>query len=422
MDLDDSSSVRSFRTQVQQFLREWLPSDWQGSGALEEDARADFLVRWRQALVDQRWLAPTWPTEYGGGALGQAEAAVLQEEFVRAGVPVLPHPSDQFAFVLIGPTLLHWGTQEQKEYFLPRMITGEHRWAQGYSEPGAGSDLFNLSTRGELVDNTWVVNGQKVWQTDGQYANWIFALVRTEPDAGRSKGISMLLLPIDQPGIEVRTIRTMTGKEEFCEVFFTDARTAAENIIGPRGAGGQVALTLLGFERGSASGALYASFRIELDRLIAMVKERGRATDPDIRQRLAWCHVRVEMLKYLGLRNLAGALAGAPPGPESSIIKLYESEYHSVVTELALDVVGMDAVAHQGAPGIASLGPDPLGTPNSPAAWINQYLTARAATIYGGSSQVQRNTIGERVLGLPREPRPASATTVSDASTGRTGR
>jgi alkylation response protein AidB-like acyl-CoA dehydrogenase len=409
MDLDDSVTARAFREEVRSFLADWLPAEWAGSGALVDDDRAAFLVRWRETLVVQRWLAPTWPTEYGGGGLGQAEAAVLQEEFVRHGVPVLPHPSDTFAFVLIGPTMLHWGSEKQKSYFLPRMITGEHRWAQGYSEPGAGSDLFNLSTRGALVGDEWVVNGQKAWQTDGHYANWIFALVRTEPDAQRSKGISMLLLPIDQPGIEVRTIRTMTGKEEFCEVFFNDARTTADNIIGPRGAGGQVALTLLGFERGSASGALYASYRIELDRLIALVKERGRDRDPLIRQRVAWCHCRVEMLKYLGLRNLAGALSGEPPGPESSFIKLYESEYHSTLTDLALDVLGVDALAFQGRPGIASLGPDPLGAPSSSAAWLNQYLTARAATIYGGSSQVQRNTIGERVLGLPREPREAVA-------------
>ena len=201
----------------------------------------------------------------------------------------------------------------------------------------------------------------------------------------------------------------MTGKEEFTKVFFSDARTAANNIEGPRGAGAKVALTLLGFERGSATGALYASYRIELDRLVELVKERGKADDPVVRQRLAWCHTKVEMLKYLGLRNLAGALNGEPPGPESSIIKLYESEYHAEVTQLAMDVLGMEALALQGARGMATLGPDPLGAPNSSAAWINQFLTARAGTIYGGSSQIQRNTLAERVLGLPREQRPDRA-------------
>ena len=403
-----SSDVSSdeFRQQVQDFFRRVLPADWRGYGALPEGERDVFCADWREIMRKERYLAPTWPEEYGGGGLGLAEQSILQEELVRHGLPTIPHPSDRFAFILIGPTLLHWGTPEQKADFIPKMISGEHRWAQGYSEPDAGSDLFNLSTRGVLDGEEWVVNGQKVWQTDGQYANWIFALVRTEPEASRGAGISMLLIPMDQPGVENRTIRSMTGHEEFSEVFFSDARTSADNIVGPRGAGAKVALTLLGFERGSASGATYAGYRIELDRLIELVKERGLAQDQVVRQRLAWCHCRVEMLKYLGMRTLAGALSGEPPGPESSILKLYESEYHSRVTELAMDVLGMEGLVLSGEPGIATLGPDPLGAPNSPAAWINQYLTARAATIYGGSSQIQRNTLGEQVLGLPREPRP----------------
>lgn len=395
-----------FVRRVRAFLRAELPDDWAGIGALPPAERTAFASRWREALRRERLLAPTWPVEHGGGGLGLAEQATLQAEFVRAGVPVLPYETDQFAFTLIGPTLLHWGTEEQKAHFLPRMLTAEHRWAQGYSEPGAGSDLFALSTRGTLVGDEWVVNGQKVWQTAAQEANWIFALVRTEPDQPRGKGISMLLIPVDQPGVEVRPIRTMTGDAEFCEVFFTDARTAADHIVGPRGAGGQVALTLLGFERGSASGALYAGYRIELDRLIELVHDRGLSTTEWVRDRIAWLHCRLEMLRFLGERNLAGALSGAPPGPESSIIKLYESEYHAAVTELALELLGADALAWRGEPGVAQLGPDPLGSPSSPAAWERQFLTARAATIYGGSSQIQRNTLGEQVLGLPREPRP----------------
>jgi alkylation response protein AidB-like acyl-CoA dehydrogenase len=410
-----SATTDEFREQVKKFFRSNLPEDWRGYGALPEQDREAFCADWREIMRKERYLAPTWPEEYGGGGLGLAEQAVIQEELVRHGLPTIPHPSDRFAFILIGPTLLHWGTPEQKAHFLPAMISGEHRWAQGYSEPDAGSDLFSLTTKGELDGGEWVVNGQKVWQTDGQYANWIFALVRTEPEASRGAGISMLLLPIDQPGVEVRTIRSMTGKEEFSEVFFSDARTAADNIVGPRGAGAKVALTLLGFERGSASGATYASYRIELDRLIELIKERGLAQDQVVRQRLAWCHCRLEMLKYLGMRTFAGALSGEPPGPESSILKLYESEYHAKVTELAMDVLGMEGLVLSGDPGVETLGPDPLGSPNSPAAWINQYLTARAATIYGGSSQIQRNTLGEQVLGLPREPRPA----VDDSATAR---
>lgn len=396
----------AFVERVQAFLARELGPDWRGVGALEPEARRAFVRRWREALREEGLLAPTWPVEYGGGGLELAEQAALQAELVRAGVPVLPYDTDQFAFTLIGPTLLHWGTPEQKERFLPRMVTAEDRWAQGYSEPGSGSDLFSLSTRAVLEGDQWVVNGQKVWQTAAQDANWIFALVRTEPDQPRGRGISMLLIPLDQPGVEVRPIRTITGEDEFCEVFFTDARTPADHVVGPRGAGAKVALTLLGFERGSASGALYASYRIELDRLVEMVQQRGLDTQEWVRDRIGYFHCRLEMLRLLGERNLAGALSGAPPGPESSIIKLYESEYHAQVTELALELLGDDAWCWRGDPGVAHLGPDPLGSPSSPASWVRQFMTARAATIYGGSSQIQRNTLGEQVLGLPREPRP----------------
>lgn len=408
MTLLDSSSPEDFRARLRDHLAERLPADWAGMGALDPESRQRFLVSWREELRESRLLAPTWPVEYGGGGLGLAEQAIIGEEFVRAGVPALPHPNDNFSFVLFGPTLLRWGSEEQKAFFLPRMISGEHRWAQGYSEPDAGSDLFNLRTRARVDGDQWVVDGQKTWQTDGQYANWIFALVRTEPDTPGGKGISMLMLPVDQPGIEVRPIRTMTGKAEFTEVFFDGATTSLANIVGPRGHGARVAMTLLGFERASASAALYAGYRIELDRLVSLMRDRGADRDPVVRQRLAWCHGKVEMLKHLGRRILDEALEGGSPGAESSFLKLYESEYHAEVTQLAVDVLGMDATVWRGEPGVASLGPDPLGSSGSPAAWINQYLTSRAALIYGGSTQMQLNTIGERVLDLPREERPTA--------------
>ena len=406
---DGTDGTDGFVARVREFLRAELGEDWAGIGALTPQDREVFRERWRDALRREGLLAPTWPVEYGGGGLGLAEQAALQAELVRAGAPVLPYDTDQFAFTLIGPTLLHWGTPEQKAHFLPRMVTAEDRWAQGYSEPGAGSDLFALTTRAVLEGDEWVINGQKVWQTAAHQANWIFALVRTEPDQPRGRGISMLLIQIDQPGVEVRPIRTITGEEEFCEVFFTDARTPADHVVGPRGDGAKVALTLLGFERGSASGALYAGYRIEFDRLLELVRERSLDSIDWVRDRIAWFHCRLEMLRFLGERNLAGALSGAPPGPESSIIKLYESEYHAQLTEFAMEVLGSDALAWRGEPDVAQLGPDPLGSPSSPAAWTRQFLTARAATIYGGSSQIQRNTLGEQLLGLPREPRPAEA-------------
>ncbi len=398
-----------FRQRVRAFLSSNLPAGWAGIGALTESERADFLPSWREILHEHRYLGISWPVAYGGAGLTAAEQHVVQEEFVRAGVPLLPLPSDLFNLALLGPTLLVCGTENQKQHFIPRMLHGEYRFAQGFSEPDAGSDLFALRTRAVLVDGEWVINGQKVWQTDADAANWLFILARTEPEAARTKGISMLLVPMEQPGVLVRPIRTMTGEAEFCEVFFDDARAAAAHVVGGRGGGAAATMTLLGFERGAASGSLYAEYRIELERLVRLSRDHGREHDPEIRQRLGWCHTQVEAIRLLSHRALTRAQEGRPPGPESSLIKLHETTYHAVVTELAMDVLGPAGLVRTGAPAVSSLGPDPLGAPNTPAAWQHVYMTSRAATIYGGSSQIQRNTLGERVLGLPKETRPEPA-------------
>ncbi|MFC0533975.1 acyl-CoA dehydrogenase family protein [Phytohabitans kaempferiae] len=403
MDPTRDPDVKRFRESVRDFLARHLPSNWAGFGALDPDDRPDFCRRWREVLQRNGYLGISWPREYGGAGLSILEQSVLQEEFARAGAPLLPMPNDSFGLNLIGPTLLKWGTEQQKSYFIPKILSGEHRWAQGYSEPEAGSDLFGLRTRAALEDGVWVVNGQKIWQTAGDTANWIFILARTEPDESRHRGLSMLLVPIDQPQVEVRPIRTMVGHHEFCEVFFSDATTSADNLVGPRGEGARVALTLLGYERGSASGAVYAKFQIELERLIELIRERGLADDPIVRDRLADCWSRLQGIRHLGLRILIAAANGNQPGPESSLFKLCTSEYHATVTEFALDVLGMDATVCSGAGAVGLRGADPLGSPNSPAAWQDGYLSARAGTIYGGSSQIQRNTIAEHVLGLPRD-------------------
>lgn len=406
MSVSLGTELEAYRSNVLGFLKERLPADWRGMGSLKPHERSEFQHRWRRELLEHGYLGVTWPKKYGGAGHGPAEEFILQEECARVGAPTYPLPSDIFAFKLIGPTLLLRGTEDQKSHFLPRALSGEYRFAQGFSEPEAGSDLFALRTRAELDAGGWVINGQKTWQTDGLAANWIFILARTEPQAPKAKGISMLLVPIDQPGVVVRPIRTMTGEEEFCEVFFDDARTAQANLVGTRGEGASIAMTLLGFERGAPTGSLHIEFEIEVMRLAQLAREHGRENDAVIRQRLAWCYSKVEILRYLTMRVLAAAIAGDPPGPESSIIKLYESQYHSRATELAMDILGPSAMARSGDPAVASLGPDPYGSPNSANAWQNVYMTARAATIYGGSSQIQRTTLGERVLGLPKEPRP----------------
>jgi alkylation response protein AidB-like acyl-CoA dehydrogenase len=404
VDLTFPPEAEAFRSRIRAFLRDNLPPDWPGIGALDDEERLEFGRRWREIVAREGLLAVAWPREYGGGGMGPLEQFVLAEEFVTAGVPLRPLPGDQHGLSLIGPTILQSGTEEQRRFFLPRILSGEHRWAQGYSEPDAGSDLASLRTRAQLVGDQWVVNGQKTWQTTGDAANWIFVLARTAPDAPRHAGLSLLLLPIDQPGVEVRPIRTLTGHAEFCEFFFTDARADADHVVGGVHNGWTTAMTLLGFERGASVAATAAAARVELDRLATLIRRHGKDGDALVRQRFAWCLCRVQILRLLALRTLTRLLADGRTGPESSILKLYVSQYQQRVTELAMDVLGLDGTVQSGRGAVAHLGPDPLGGSDDPAAWETVFLTTRAATIYGGSSQIQRNVLGERVLGLPREP------------------
>ena len=406
MDLRYTPAQHEYREYVRSVISANLPTQWSGIGGLVADQRAAFIPWWREVLRSNGLLAPGWPTEYGGGGLGVIEQSIVAEELVRAGLPQHPLPNDAAGFVLLGPTVLHWGTPAQKSYFLERTISAEIRWAQGYSEPEAGSDLFNLRTRATLDVDTWVINGQKTWQTAGLSANWIFALVRTDPGAERSKGLSFMLIPLEQPGVEVRGIKNMAGETELAEVFFTDARTSADNVIGGVNNGAKVALTLLGFERGASGVAAAAAARIELDRLAQLVRAKGLHADQLVRQRIAQCRTEVHVMHCLALRNVSVAAAGLPPGPESSITKLLASEYRKRVTELAVEVLGMEALAPAGVPAIVPLAHQPLGLdPLSSSAWVSDFLHARPGTVYGGSSEMQRNTIGEQVLGLPREPR-----------------
>jgi hypothetical protein len=336
--------------------------------------------------------------------LSPLETVVLAEEFTKAGVP-LGIVNDVFSIAMVGNTLLEWGTDEQKRHYLPRILSGEDRWCQGYSEPNAGSDLGNLGCRAALDGDEWIINGQKIWTSAGHLANWIFLLTRTDPTVPKHRGISFLLVPMDQPGVEVRPIKMISGESEFNEVFFTDARTRKDQVIGGVNNGWAVAMTLLGYERGEAAATIPIEFRMELDRLLAFAKERGRSGDPLIRQRLAWAYSKVEIMRYLGMRTLTGYLAGNSPGPESSISKLYWSEYHQALTELATHIIGVEAVVPSGRPPSTAFRTDDPGAPNTTASWSGVFLHARAETIYAGTSQVQRNILGEMVLGLPKEPR-----------------
>ncbi len=386
------------------FLKRELPVGWRGVGALSSEEREEFLITWRKKLVDAGLLGLSWPTEYGGAGMNLVDQSEVQRIFTEVGAPLLPAASDANGFALLGPTILAWGSEEQKRYFLPRILSGEHRWAQGYSEPDAGSDLFALRTKATLTDGEWVVDGQKVWTSHGQHANWLFTLVRTDPQAPKAKGLSFLLVPMEQPGVLVRTIRTMTGATEFCEVFLDSARTKAEHIIGKPGDGAKIGLALLGYERSTAAAGKYVGYAIEFRRLCRLAADHGLIDDRAIRQELARAYTKIEIMNELGRASIASAARGEQPGAESSILKMYESHYHQLSTELAMRILGGDGILREGQPGQGGTSPEPLGSPDSTYAWQDQFMMARAKTIYGGSVQIQRNTIGERILGLPREP------------------
>ena len=399
-----TAEADAYREKVQAFLAEKLPSGWGGIGKLEGQELTDFVKDWRKTLYEGGYLAPGWPTEYGGGGLSALEQVILAEEFTRAGVPT-GGPNDVFGIQMLGNTLLQWGTEEQKKRYLPRILSGEDTWCQGYSEPNAGSDLSNVGLKATLDGDEWVLNGQKIWTSAGHLADHIFTLARTDPDAPRHKGISFLLVDMRQPGIEVRPIKMISGDSEFNEVFYTDATTPKDEVVGGVNNGWAVAMTLLGYERGEAAATAPIRYQAEIDRLIALAREHGRIDDPVIRQRLAWAYGMVQIMRYNGMRVLTTFLKGHHPGPDGAISKLYWSEYHKLLTELAVDILGTDALVPTGRHPSSAFQTDDAGAPNSSNSWVSTFLNARAGTIYAGSSQIQRNIIGEMVLGLPKEPR-----------------
>ena len=404
MDPTYSKEADEFRARIQQFLKENLPDGWSGIGALEREEILAFQDDWRQKLAANGLLAPSWPAEYGGGGMTELEQVILAEEFTKAGAPT-GGSNDAFSIQMVGNTILHWGTPEQKEQFLPRIISGEDVWCQGYSEPDAGSDLGGLGCRAVLDGDEWIISGQKIWTSAGQLANWIFVLCRTDPDAPKHRGISFLLCPMDQDGVEVRPIEMLSGDADFNETFFTEARTHKDNVIGEVNGGWGVAMTLLGYERGEAAATTPIAFRSEWDKLVELAKENGKIDDPVIRDRLAKLFTEVEIMRLMGMQTLTKFLAGGHPGPGESTFKLYWSEYHRRITELAVDILGPAAMTPEGI-AKTSFGSDLVGAANDAASWVGTFYNARAGTIYAGTSEVQRNIIGEMVLGLPKEPKP----------------
>jgi alkylation response protein AidB-like acyl-CoA dehydrogenase len=399
-----SPSAEAFRAEVAATIARHLPPDWPGIGALPHAEAEAFTTDWRRTLYEEGLLGVAWPTEFGGGGRTKLEHLVIVEECARARVPMGP-PQDTVTMKLMGNTLVRWGTDEQKARFLPRILSGADTWAQGYSEPEAGSDLASLRTTAVRDGDEWVVNGQKIWTSGAHLANWMFLLARTNPQAPKHKGISFLLTPMDAPGIEVRPIRMTTDRTEFSEVFFTDVRIPVDMVLGPVDGGWTVAMSLLASERGEEAAVNPIMFRAELDRLVDLAREHDRADDPVIRDRLAWCYTQVETMRFLGYRILTAYLRDGALGPEASVSKLYWSEYHQAATRLAMQILGLAGLVPAGRSPLRVYRTDDPGAPNSTRSWVEVFLlNAMAGTVYAGTSQVQRNILGESILGLPKEP------------------
>jgi hypothetical protein len=358
-------------------------------------------------LFEGGWICATWPEQYGGKGLTTMQGVVLAEEFARAKAPMR---GDFFGDTLVGPTLLQWGSEEQKQEFLPGILQGRTRWCQGFSEPDSGSDLASLKTSAVLDGDEWVINGQKVWTTGGHHADYCFLLTRTDPEAPKHKGISYLLVPMRQPGVEVRGITQPDGTAEFCEVFFSDARCPKGNVVGGVNNGWKVANSTLAFERGQSATTGYRRFEDEYRLLVDAARQNGRIGDSHIRQRLMHYFTRIQILRYNGLRSLTSALNGSKDSGSIALgatNKMFWSEMHQQAMELALDVFGANSMLVGTGPASGSW-PGALrdrrrdGYPVSP--MMSSFFFSRSETIWGGTSQIQRNIVGERVLGLPKEP------------------
>jgi len=361
-------------------------------------SRADTYRAWEAASAEAGLICPQWPADVGGRGFTAIQMAILNEELAGAGMPRVNRGMGES---LVGPSIIVHGTDDQKAQFLHRIVTGDDRYCQGFSEPNSGSDLASLQCRGTVEDDEIVITGQKVWTSGADAANMIFCLCRTDPSAPKHRGISYALVPMTDNGVTIRPLKQMSGASGFFEVFLDGARAPLFNVIGGLNNGWRVAMTTLGNERGGSATTQHLRFEREFWELVATARARGKDQDPLVRQQLAWAYSHVEIMRYQGLRTLAGLAAKrvgtqAPEGlgkagAEASVNKLFWSEYHRRLGEIAMEILGPEALVR------------PEGDGYATNRWQAAFLGSRAGTIYAGSSEIQRNIVGERALGLPRE-------------------
>ncbi|GLZ42005.1 acyl-CoA dehydrogenase family protein [Actinokineospora sp. NBRC 105648] len=376
-----------FRAEVRGWLEANLGGDFAdvvGAGGPGHEHEAhERRMAWERRLGEAGWIGLGWPVEHGGRGLSLVQQVIFHEECARAGAPGrLGHMSEQ----LVGPTLLAFGTPEQRARLLPGILSGEVLWCQGYSEPGAGSDLAGVRTRAVRRGDQYEITGQKVWTSLAHLADWCFVLARTDPAESRHRGLSYLLVPMDQPGIEIRPITQITGTSEFNEVFFDGAVTAVDNRIGAEGEGWKVAMATLAFERGVATLGQQVGFERELSAVVELARSTGALDDPELRTRVTEAWIGLKVLRYSAIHTMAAA---GVPGVEGSISKLQWAVWHRDLGELAVDVAGSGALVTD-------------GPPYELTDAQRLFLYTRSDTIYGGTNEVQRNIIAERLLGLPR--------------------
>lgn len=396
MKLRFSAEDELFREEIAGWLRNNLVGEFEQlkfrGGPGDEHMFPEERKKWEQKLAEGGWTCVGWPKENGGRGLSMEQQVIFFEEYARAGAPGrVGHIGEGLA----GPTIIAFGSDEQKKKYLPGIVAGTELWCQGYSEPSAGSDLANVKTKAyfDEAKGKWIINGQKVWTSLAHESDYCFVIARTDPESVAHKGLGFFLVKMDQAGVDVRPIQQLTGTSEFNEVFFDDAECDAEDIVGAPGDGWKVAMGLLGFERGVSTLGQQMLFQNELNEVIAIAKENGAANDPIIRQRIAKAHEGLKIMRYNSMRTLSGVNDGSLQ-KEALMYKLYWSTWHRDLGELAMDVLGAEAEILEG-------GPYQLSRLQS------MYLFVRSDTIYGGTNEIQRNIIAERGLGMPKEPKVA---------------